>query len=109
MTIMNDLVESSMNFDLSNIRPFLYRVAGWIQSGFGEPEISQVVRLAERMKHDDEQELTFNIRHQGQAAELRIRIFMDDIAAPDLYFFSPPALADKITTELRLFADENDM
>jgi hypothetical protein len=109
MLTVNDLVESSMNFDLDNVKPFLHRVADLIQSGFGEPEIAQIIALAEGMEHDDEQELIFKIRHQGNAAELRVRIFMDDIAAPDLYFFSPPALAEKISAELVRFADEHGM
>lgn len=106
---MPDLVESSMNFDLQHVEPFLQRVARLVDSGFAAPEIAKMKALAEIMAHDDEQEVGFKIRYEGKPSELRIRVFMDDIAAPDLYFFSEPSLAEKISTEFERFAEENGM
>jgi hypothetical protein len=106
---MHDVVESSMNFDLENVPPFLVRVSPLVESGFGEAEIWRVVKLVNELEHDDEGELLFNIRYDGQPCELRVRVFMDDIESPDMYFFSPPGLAEKISDEMERFADELDI
>lgn len=40
---------------------------------------------------------------------LRLVIFMDDVDAPDLYFFTHPELAADIEEELHQFWDERGM
>ena len=104
-----ELQESSANFDMENVRPFLQRISPFIESGFGEVQIQQVCQLAESLAHNAEQELEFPIRYAGRGSLLRIGIFMDDISAPDVYSFSPPALAAKIDAELEMFCDEMGM
>ena len=104
-----ELQESSTNFDMENVRPFLQRISPFIESGFGEAQIQQVCQLAENMPHDTEKELEFPIRYAGRDSLLRIGIFMDDINAPDVYFFSPPALAAQIDAEMEKFCDEMGM
>jgi hypothetical protein len=103
---VGELVESSMNFDLDTVEPFLRRVSPLIDAGFGEKEIKLVVELATKMEHEDEQEIRFQITFQGSASELRIRIFMDDTDAPDIYFFSTAELAEKIDSEMERFAED---
>jgi len=100
------MAESSMNFALANVRPFLERIAHLVDSGFGRGEIDRVVSLAESMKHDEERELTFQITHQGRNSPFLIRVFMDDIDAPDVYFFGPKALAEQIDAEMGRFCEE---
>src|SRR6185503_9104095 len=95
-----ELQESSTNFDMENVRPFLQRISPLIESGFGAAEIQQVCQLAERMEHDAEEELEFPIRYAGRDSLLRIGIFMDDITAPDVYFCAPPARATRIDAEV---------
>jgi hypothetical protein len=102
----NDLVESSMNFDLENVRPFLARIAPLIEGGFGAAEIDRVVSLAEKMQHDEEQSLTFQIKYRGQPSPFRVGIFMDDIDAPDMYFFAPAGLAEQIDGEMERSCEE---
>ena len=98
-----------MNFDMENVRPFLQRISPLIEAGFGEAQIQQVCELAGSMAHDAEQELEFPIRYAGSDSLLRIGIFMDDINAPDVYFFSPPALAAQIDAEMEALCDEMGM
>lgn len=105
----NELQESSTNFDLENVRPFLQRISPFIESGFGPAQIDQVCRLAERMEHNDEQQLEFPIRHAGRDSLMRIGVFMDDIDSPDVYIFSPPALAEQIDAEMERFFDDLGM
>lgn len=102
-----DLVESSMNFDLEHVKPFLHRVASLIKAGFGDSEVEEVASFAEQLEAGDEKEWTFATRSQGKPSEFRVRVVMSDVGAPDLHFFSPPVLAEKIDAELERFADEN--
>ncbi len=102
----DDLVESSMNFDLENVRPFLQRISSLIEIGFGPAEIDHVVALADSMQHDDEQTLEFQIQLGNQRSTFRVGIFMDDIDAPDMYFFGPADLAERIDAEMDRFCEE---
>jgi|SRR5215469_16127607 len=100
------LQESSTNFDLENVRPFLQRISPLIESGFGDVQIEQVCQLAQRMEIDATEELRFPIRFAGKDTFICISIFMDDIESPDIYFFSPPALAAQIDAEMQKFFEE---
>ena len=95
-----------MNFDLEHVRPFLQRLAPLIDAGFGLTEIDRVVSLAESMEHDDEQTLEFQIQYGNQRSAFRVGIFMDDIDAPDMYFFEPAGLAERIDAEMESFCEE---
>ena len=98
--------ESSMNFDMENVEPFLQMVSSLISSGFGGQEVAKVVAMAKQMGVDDERELEFRIQYDGKPAVLRVRVFMDDVDAPDLYFFSPESLAERIDAEMEKFCEE---
>lgn len=102
----DDLIESSMNFDLENVRPFLQRIVPHIVAGFGPAEVDRVVSLVESMEHNDEQTLEFEIEDVGQRSVFRVGIFMDDIDAPDMYFFGPAGLAERIDAEMESFCEE---
>jgi hypothetical protein len=91
------------------VRQFLQRISTLIESGFGEAQIQQACQLAESMEHDAEQRLEFPISYAGRDSLLCIGTFMDDINAPDVYFFSPPALAAQIDVEMEMFFDEMGM
>ena len=100
------LTEFSTNFDSDMVRPFLERIQPFIESGFGPAQIQQVCDVVATLKHDEERDLEFSIRHAGKTGTLRIHIFMDDIASPDIYFFSPPDVTQKIEAEFQRFANE---
>ena len=95
-----DLKESSANFDSEEVGPFLARLKPLIELGFSDKEILQVQKTLESMKVDEEKDLEFPIRYQGEQTVLRIRIFMDDVNAPDLFFFTDPKLAEAIDAEI---------
>jgi len=101
--------ESSSNFDLEHVRPFLERVSPLIESGFGLTEIEQVCQVVEAMEVDDEKELEFPIRYAGGDSHLRVGIFMDDEDAVDLYFFSKPELAIQIDDEMEKFFNQLEL
>jgi hypothetical protein len=101
-----DLSETSMNFDSELVEPFLERVST-IVSGFGGTQIAKVTELIDELDVDEEEELRFEVEHGGRATPLRIRVFMDDADAPDLYFFTSPELAAEIEELYESFCEEH--
>ncbi len=104
-----ELQESSMTLGMEDLEPFLQRVANLIPRGFGQTEISQVMRTAKGMALDEEQSMEFSIEFEGKRSTFIVEIFMDDIDTPDPYFFAPPALATAIGQEYVLFSEERGM
>ena len=100
------LNEASMNFDAENVAPFLERVSPLVESGFGVNEKKEVLALLASLQVDTEKELSFSIRYAGAKSTLKVRIFLDDVGAPDLYFFACPPLSVAIQAEMEKFADE---
>ena len=106
MTDRASLTEASMNFDLENVQPFLARIAKHIESGFTDAEIKTVAEFVANTDVEDEREMTLSVVANGQSTPLVIRTFMDDIDAPDLYFFTSADLAAKITSEYHALCEE---
>ena len=103
------LTEFSTNFDSDMVRPFLERIQPVIESGFGSAEVERVCHVVATLPHDEERDLEFQIRHAGKSGTLRIHVFMDDIAAPDIHFFAPPDVKQKIEAEFHRFAQERGL
>jgi len=100
------LNEASMNFDAENVAPFLDRVSPLVEAGFGPTERKKVLDLLASLQLDDEKVLSFSIRYAGKPSTLKVGIFLDDIDAPDLYFFACAPLSVAIQAEMEKFADE---
>lgn len=98
--------EASCNFDIANLPTFLARIPGLVSSGFGAGEIQKVVQLAKTMNVNDDRQFEFPIEFQGETATLKIQVVMDDYESPDVYFFTVPELAQRISGEMDLFAEE---
>jgi hypothetical protein len=103
------LHEFSTNFDADLVRPFLERVQRLIESGFGAGEVEQVCQVVATLPHDQERTLEFQVQHAGSVTPFRIQVFMDDIAAPDIYFFTSAMLARQIDVEFDRFTTERAM
>src|SRR5262249_1713180 len=101
-----ELKESSANFDLKNVRPFLERIEPLIESDFSDGEINQIQKAAEEMEVDEERDFSFPIKFNRSDTVLRVKVFLDDIASPDLYFFTDPRLAQEITKKMMKYFDE---
>lgn len=106
MTDFANLTEASMNFDLENVQPFLVRMAKHIESGFTGTEIRAIAEFVADTGVQDEREITLSVVVDGHSTPLVIRAFMDDIDAPDLYFFTTADLAAKIDSEFEAFCEE---
>ena len=107
--VAQEFHESSTSFDIENVRPFLIRVSGMIDSGFEEAEVDQVMDAVGSLALDQETELSFQIVHSGSAPKLRVTAFADDTDVADVAFFAPKALADAIDSEMEVFFDELGM
>ncbi len=103
---MVELSEASMNFDLDSLAPFLRRVSGQVDSGFGDAEISTLMAEVSAMAIDAEKQWNFSVVHGGHPTQLQVRVFMDDIEAPDVYFFTSATLAQAIDQEMKTYAEE---
>jgi hypothetical protein len=86
-------------FDVDSVKGFLQRVAVHVDAGFGGGEIARVTALLNAMQREESRELSFSIRFHGGDSVFRIRVFMDDIDAPDVCFLAPPALTHSIRQE----------
>jgi hypothetical protein len=96
--------EASMNFDLENVAPFLTRIN--IRYNLNLP-VDELVKMTHQTKIESEQSRTIQVTFNGLQTQLEYRVFMDDIDAPDLYFFTPSKdLAEAIEDQLEAFADE---
>jgi hypothetical protein len=97
-----------MNFDLDGVGPFLSRLTTMIE-GFGDAEVRQLSQDIAAIPIESERSWDFMVQYQGAEVPLRVRAFMDDIDAPDLYFFTSPELAGAIQRELLAFAELQGM
>lgn len=105
---MAGLTETSTNFDLEHVKPFLLRVSS-LAEGLGPADINSLAKRVSAMPPDAEDSWDFEVIHRGVQTPLHIRVFMDDIDAPDVYFFTSPELAEAITDEMSAFFDELEM
>lgn len=101
------LEEASMNFDLSDVEPFLKRISPLVDSGFAKSEIDQVRKVLEKMEDDDDLEMgRFDIVYQNKETPFIINAFMDSPETIDLYIDTEPELANQIQEEMIKFAEE---
>ena len=105
---ISDLTEASMNFDLDAVGPFLAGLTTLVE-GFGDAEVRQLSEDIAGIPVESERSWDFMVRYQGVEVPLRVRAFMDDIDAPDLYFFTSPELAGAIQRELSIYAESLGM
>ena len=104
---MSTLVASSTHFDLDTLEPFLVRVSELIPSGFGDMEIAQVLGTVERLKPHEEDELAFYIEYDGEPSRFRMLLLLDDRGVPDVRFFAPRGLSERIDAEIRRMDEIN--
>jgi hypothetical protein len=93
--------ETSVNFDLDRVQPFLRRIARFIGLGFGPVEISRLLKRIKKLKPDESCPFVYPIVFRRVACPFRIVVFMDDYDAPDLDFYAPVKLMRLIKKRLR--------
>ena len=101
------MFEASMNFDLENVEPFLTQLESRLNLGLPVPEL---VAFTQSTAIDDERVSTLSVRFGGEVISLDYRVFMDDVDAPDLYFFTASEeLCKAIGAELSDFAEKHGL
>ncbi|WP_086606765.1 hypothetical protein [Erythrobacter donghaensis] len=100
----SEIFEASMNFDLENVRPFLERLRDRRGIGF---DVDALVPFTSGTEVNEERRMAQTAIFNGREVSLRYGVFMDDIDAPDLYFFVPnKALVAAINAEWEDFTEE---
>lgn len=95
-------MEFSTNTDTESLGEFLAILAGRIE-GFGDAEIGQVLERVRALEQDATMEMSLDVSFRGKTERLRIEVFMDDIDAPDVYFFGSRSLIRAIEREWEQF------
>lgn len=95
--------ETSLNFDIEDVEPFLLRVSGRVESGFSAADACRLAAEIARMQPDDERVWQFEIAFRGTRVCLSVRVFMDDVAAPDVAVAGPQLLIVAVEEELKRF------
>ena len=95
--------EASMDLDLEDVRPLLEHLNENLKLGL---DVDKLVRFTESVDVGDEKRLSLPVRYKGQSFSLTYQVYMDDINAADLYFFTETEeLATAIQSEMIAFAE----
>ena len=98
------LEAASMNFDSEELGPFLERLASQVPI-LPSCECDRLAREIAAVPLARVGRWTFDVVYQQRHVPLEVRAAMDDLHAPDVYFFTVPELADQIQAEMRAFAN----
>ena len=101
---VSGLSEASMNFDQQGVAPFLAGLAKSLPSGFDAQQAEQLAKAIDSLPVEERAGWEYSVASHGETERLVIVAFKDDIDAPDLYFYTSPALAADIDRRLQAFA-----
>jgi hypothetical protein len=99
------LEEASMNFDPEELRPFLER----LRTKLSILQPCDIERLAREIAVVPVQRVgrwRFDVTYRQRSVPLEVRAAMDEVDAPDVYFFTDSELADQIQGEMHTFANQ---
>lgn len=84
----------------------LLRVSRLLASGFNAAEARSLAERINAQALDSGQEYEYHVTHRGTRLLLRIVAFMDDVDAPDIAFFTSPALAKAIDEQIAAYMEQ---
>jgi len=101
------MYEASINFDMENIAPFLIELESHATLGL---PVADLTAFTKSTPVEKERSRALTVTFHGKRVALEYRVFMDDIDAPDIYFFTPSdELAKLIQKQMIEFADRNGL
>lgn len=100
--------EASMNFDQEQVGPFLARVSE-IADGLSADRSDRIADEVALVPMDATRQWEEVVSYCGVETTLVLQAFMDDVASPDLYFFTSPELAGAIQDLMEQFAEETEV
>ena len=95
--------ETSMNFDLAEVPPFLTGLANNPRFGLPEALVTQIADNLSDLPVDQSSRWQIEGSFDGKPALIEIQAFMDDFDAPDLAFFGSAEVVAEIDRELIAF------
>jgi len=95
--------EASTDFGIGELPEFLQVVPKLIEAGFGAAEIEEITQTANDLEVDEDATFNFDIVYQGEATQLTVFLFIDDIDLVASAFYTQPQLADEILAEIIRF------
>lgn len=98
--------EYSANFDTDTLETLIQRVSAKWPSIVTPQRTQDFMAFVRSLAHDDEKPFSFTAEHEGVNHEIMFTVFMDDIDAPDVYFYAFPALIESIQTEHTKLSEE---
>ncbi|WP_164661861.1 hypothetical protein [Tropicibacter sp. Alg240-R139] len=97
--------ETSMNFDTDSVGPFLIGLLNNPRFGLPSDLPVAISQALPGILVDGKQRWQIDGDFDGAKVQIDIEVFMDDIDAPDMYFFSTQPVIDEIERELTAFGD----
>lgn len=97
--------ETSMNFDAQDVQPFLIGLTNNPRFGLPPELPSLVFEALPGIAVDSRRRWKIDADFDGSRVTIEIEAFMDDVDAPDLYFFSSQPVIEEIERELNAFAE----
>lgn len=99
--------ESSMNFDLGNVAPFLTELDSKFNFGF---DVKELEKFVSKVPLETEKSVVVSILVAGRESKMEFRVFMDDIDAPDLYMlFDSSELSESVSNFMMSWAEAGGM
>lgn len=98
--------ETSMNFDMTEVGPFLTRLSNNPRFGLPVGFAGQIADEMAGLSVDDTKRWKVEGGFDGNMIQIEIEAFMDDIDAPDLTFFGPEPVIAEIDRELISFDED---
>jgi hypothetical protein len=96
------LAEWSANLDFEDLERVLKTLAACIEEGFTGKEAAEAIGVAEEMRPEQTKAFRFPIAANGNAGELWLMIFMDDVDSPDVQLHAAPELIRKFEAKVDL-------
>ncbi|MBO9475357.1 hypothetical protein J7413_17550 [Shimia sp. R10_1] len=96
--------ETSMNFDLQEVAPFLTQLGNNARFTFPAALAEEIAHGLQGMAVDETRRWKLTCDFDRQPILMEIEAFMDDIDAPDLTFFGTLDAVAEIQQELEAFA-----
>lgn len=97
--------DTSMNFDLEEVAPFLTRLGNHPRFTFPTDFAAEISRAIGDLPVDATKRWSVTCGFDDADITLQIEAFMDDVDAPDLAFFSTQSAITEIERELEAFAE----
>ncbi|TCL08707.1 hypothetical protein BXY66_0745 [Shimia isoporae] len=95
---------TSMNFDAVEVAPFLTRLTNHPRFELPADVATAIGDGLSDIPVEDTRRWKITCGFDGEDIAMEIEVFMDDVDAPDLYFFSTQAAITEIERELEAFA-----